>query len=113
MTKLHEVGIAYCLEHSGTRNEDESGACDWFDPQDHDEHNPPPPCRLVSLVFADDAEVEWVSNDEDCEHLSCSGVDQVDLADPAKVWRCDACGWTGVRSERSASEPEGPLSDGA
>lgn len=99
MRTVHEVGIKYCLEHSGTRNEDEDGACNWFDHREFDVDEPPSPCRLVELVFADDAEVELVCNDEDevCEHPSLSGVDDAPLDDPAKVWLCHSCGWTGVR----------------
>lgn len=28
-----------------------------------------------------------------CTHESATGVDQTDLADEQKVWRCDGCGW--------------------
>lgn len=30
------VGIDYCLTHHGTRNEDEDGMCNWFDPNNED-----------------------------------------------------------------------------
>lgn len=32
----------------------------------------------------------------ECPHDSFSGVDQADLLDPAKVWRCDHCGFRRV-----------------
>ena len=31
-----------------------------------------------------------------CPHDSFTGVDQTDLLDPAKVWRCDHCGFKRV-----------------
>lgn len=30
---------------------------------------------------------------EPCTHESSSGIDQTELRDPGKVWRCDTCGW--------------------
>jgi len=42
--------------------------------------------------------------DEDCEHLSSSGIDQTPTTDEAKVWRCDACGWL-YRSVRPDGAP--------
>lgn len=35
---------------------------------------------------------------EPCPHLSASGISQRALDDPAKVWRCDGCGWLYVRT---------------
>jgi len=42
----------------------------------------------------------------DCTHESASGVDRTDLADEAKVWRCDACGWTYRNVETSTANDE-------
>lgn len=34
--------------------------------------------------------------DDECPHDSFTGVDQTNLSDPAKVWRCDHCGYKRV-----------------
>ena len=52
--------------------------------------------------------------DADC---SRSGVDEVDVSDPRKVWRCDGCGAEGTSHQLDAAHrapvPSGPLSDEA
>lgn len=47
------VGIHYCLEHHGTRNEDEDGRCAWWPEFAHDEEREQP-CRFVHLMYLKD-----------------------------------------------------------
>jgi hypothetical protein len=56
VTVSQPVGIDYCLEHHGTRNEDDAYedvagelGCDWAEEPDDD--GKVQPCRLVALVY--------------------------------------------------------------
>lgn len=64
---------------------------------------------VVTHFFGDGCDDE---HGAPCEHWSRSGVDQTDGADPAKVWRCDACGSTGTRAEMTALRGERNLDSG-
>lgn len=39
-----------------------------------------------------------------CDHLSWTGVDQMALNDPEKVWRCDGCGVTRVGIDQTRDD---------
>lgn len=42
-------------------------------------------------MFTNVATARAIGDDEECSHLSATGIDQ--MWDDRKVWRCDACGW--------------------
>jgi len=51
---------------------------------------------LAGCDFADDPSCiarRALRQLDPCPHSSSSGIDETPLDDPAKVWRCDQCGW--------------------
>ena len=44
---------------------------------------------------------------ERCYHESCDGVDQTELHDPAKLWRCNSCGLVSTFPESRAASVGG------
>lgn len=42
---------------------------------------------------------KWISDVASCGHDSMDGIDQTDLRDPAKRWRCMECGVIGTHEE--------------